>query len=84
MPLIWINDKVWDTYRKSWALMDVQNEATIRKFLEDDILQKSKIVIEDAETNLLGDNPEAYAKREIGLIKERQRKQISRIGDKTQ
>jgi 23S rRNA maturation mini-RNase III len=74
LVLNYISDYVWKIYKKSWALMDVRDHERLVRFLEEDILEKSQDVIEDAEIHLLDDTPEAYVQREIGLKKERRKK----------
>jgi hypothetical protein len=68
---IYISDDVWEVYKKSWALMGIREHETLVRFLEDDLFERSMSVIDDAETHLLDDTPEAYVQREIGLVKER-------------
>ena len=56
--------------------MDVREHKDLVKKLEGNLLEKSNLVIEDAEQHLMDDKPEAYARREIGLSKEKtERKQ---------
>ena len=71
MVRIEIDGEVWQVYKKSWALMGVRTEEKLIAFLEDDLREKSLSVIEDGERLLIGDTPEAYVQREIGLEKER-------------
>jgi hypothetical protein len=71
MVTIEIRDDVWKVYQQSWALMGIRGHKELVKMLEDDLFDKSKTVIEDAETHLIDDTPEAYFRREIGIIKEK-------------
>ena len=79
MVRIEISDSVWERYKLSWALIDIREHRDLVKMLEGDLLCASDSVIEDAERHLMDDTPEAYARREIGFMKEeqerRQRKQ---------
>ena len=77
MVKIEIDDEVWQVYKKSWALMGVRTDEKLVAFLEDDLREKSLSVIEDGERLLIGDTPEAYVQREIGLEKERSKQRVS-------
>ena len=77
MVRIEIDDEVWQVYKKSWALMGVRTEEKLVAFLEDDLREKSLSVIDDGERLLIGDTPEAYVQREIGLEKERSKQRVS-------
>ena len=51
MVTIEIDDYVWAVFEKSWELFDVKGKKHLVKMLEDDILDRSIEVIEDAEKN---------------------------------
>jgi hypothetical protein len=74
-----IRDNVWKVYQQSWALMGIRGHKELVKMLEDDLFDKSKTVIEDAETHLIDDTPEAYFQREIGIIKEKLREKHNKL-----
>jgi hypothetical protein len=76
-----IPDNVWETFKQSWALFGVREHQRLVEMLVDDMLDKSIGVLEDSERHLVKDTPEAYAKREIGLLKEEQ--ESNRFGQKT-
>lgn len=77
MVRIEIDGEVWQVYKKSWALMGVRTDEKLIAFLEDDLREKSLSVIEDGERLLIGDTPEVYVQREIGLAKERSKQRVS-------
>ena len=64
MVTIEIDDDVWAVFEKSWEPFDVKGKKHVVKMLEDDILDRSIEVIEDAEKN-----PESYGLSEIELEK---------------
>lgn len=68
---IWIDDEVWEVFKRSWALCDVRTHEKLVRMLEVELWENSISVLEDAEVNLVGETPEAYALREIGREKER-------------
>ena len=76
MVKIEISDYVWERYKLSWAPMDVRDHKDLVKMLEDDLLCKSNLVIEDSEQHLMDDTPEAYARRVIGLNKEKESRRM--------
>jgi hypothetical protein len=66
-----ISDSVWERYKLSWVLFGRREHQELVKMLEDDLFDKSNSVIDDdGERQLLDDIPEAYGRREIGLMKE--------------
>jgi hypothetical protein len=66
-----ISDSVWERYKLSWALFSRREHQELVKMLEYDLFDKSNSVIDDdGERQLLDDIPEAYGRREIGLMKE--------------
>jgi hypothetical protein len=65
-----ISDSVWERYKLSCALFGRREHQELVKMLEDDLFDKSNSVIDDGERQLLDDTPEAYGRREIGLMKE--------------
>jgi hypothetical protein len=74
MVLIEIRGDAWEVYKRSWALMGIRSHEELVRILEDDIEEKSISVIEDAERQLIDDEPEAYVRREIGILKEKKDK----------
>jgi hypothetical protein len=64
MVTIEIDDDVWAVFKKSWELFDVKGKKHLVKMLEDDILDRSIEVIEDAEKK-----PERYGMSEIEMEK---------------
>jgi hypothetical protein len=75
MVLIHIDDKVWEEYKSSWALLGVRIDEEVVKMLEDGLWEDSQDVLETSEEYLIDDTPEAYVRREIGLEKEKMKKQ---------
>jgi hypothetical protein len=71
MVRIEIDAEVWNVFKRSWALLGVRTDEELVRMLEDDLWEKSNNVLDDAETQLIDDTPEAYVRREIGLEKER-------------
>lgn len=71
MVKIEIADEAWDVYKRSWALMGIRTDEELVRIFEGDLRETSISVLENAETELIDDTPEAYVRREIGLEKER-------------
>jgi hypothetical protein len=74
-----IRDDVWKVYQQSWALMGIRGHKELVKMLEADLFDKSKTVIEDAEIHLIDNTPEAYFRREIGIIKEKEQEKHNKF-----
>ncbi len=83
MVKIEIDDEVWQVCKKSWALMGVRTEGELIACLQDDLWERSLGVIEDSESQLIDDTPEAYVQREIGLEKERKKQSASLRSSRT-
>ena len=70
MVRIEVDDEVWRVYRQSWALLGIRTDEQLIKLLEMQLMEESASVVEDAETELIDDTPEAYVQRQIGLLKQ--------------
>lgn len=75
VTIIEIDDQAWKLYKKSWALMGVKTHVKLVRMLNLYLEESSIVVLQDAERILVGNEPEAYMRREIGLMKEKRNKQ---------
>ena len=74
MLTVELDDEAWGLWKRSWALWGVRTNDELIKFLEIHMRESSTDVLNSAEEMLISDEPEALARREIGLMKERQKK----------
>lgn len=67
--IIEISDEVWELWTRSWALLGIKKHEKLVKMLEDQMREESINVLEDGETQLLDDVPEAVDQRQKGIFK---------------
>jgi hypothetical protein len=71
-----ISDEVWELWTCSWALLGVKDHKKLVEMLEVHIREESIDVLEDSETQLLDDLPEAFVQRQKGILKEKSKYKI--------
>ena len=69
-----ISEEVWELWERSWALFGVKGEKQLIHMLEQQMEQESRNVLQDGEKQLLDNTAPAIVQRQIGLLKEIQKK----------
>ncbi len=73
MVVIEVDDDVWEAISRAWAILGVREHDNLVRFLMQGLWEKANNMLDDAEKQLISDEPEALVRRAIGIEKEKER-----------
>jgi hypothetical protein len=73
MVIIEVDDDVWEAISRAWALLGIRGYDNVARFLEQGLWEEANDMLDDAEKQLMSDEPEALVRRAIGIEKEKER-----------
>ena len=73
MVIIEIDDDVWDVISRAWALLGIRGYDNLVRFLVQGLWEEANDMLDDAEKQLMSDEPEALVRRAIYIEKEKDR-----------